>query len=105
MSDEKGVLRDLSSWLEAHESGLTARGYQVEYTESPEDRPKKSASLMISTEQRVGQLILWETGEAELGLGDISTPEISQQHREITSHSNLVDATQELIDWLGGGLS
>jgi hypothetical protein len=100
MNNEIGVLHDLRAWLDAHRSELAENGYQIDYSESPQDRMKRSASLMIASSRRVGQLILWETGEAELSLGDISSSEVSEQHREITSRIGLIDAAETIIEWL-----
>jgi hypothetical protein len=100
MTNEICILQDLRAWFDSHRSELTENGFEIDYFESPQDRMKRSSSLMIASSQRVGQLVIWETGEAELGLGDISSSKISEQHREITSHIGIIDAIETIIEWL-----
>jgi hypothetical protein len=94
------VLDDLRSWFEAHQNSLAADGYQVEFTESPADRDKLSAWVTITSARRIGQLVIWDTGEAELSMADVASARVAEEHREITSEIGLRDATETLLAWL-----
>ena len=94
------MLEDLRTWFEAHKISLDRRGYLVEYAESPRDRSKRSASLTISSAGRIGRLVIWDTGEAELSMGDAGSGDVAEDHREITSEVGLRDATETLLAWL-----
>ena len=100
MTAQTSVLDDLRAWFAANEASLTSDGYHVEFKESPSDRAKLSASVLITSAQRVGQLVIWETGEAELSMGDVASAAISEEHREIASEIGLRDATDTLMAWL-----
>ena len=100
MRDKRQVLGELRTWFDSHQAALVRSGYNAEFTESPPDRDKRSASVTITSSRRVGQLVVWDTGEAELSLGDAGSAAISEEHREITSGIGLRDATEALVSWL-----
>ena len=91
---------DLRAWFEAHKSSLARRGYVVEFAESPSDRSKRSASVTVSSARRIGRLVIWDTGEAELSIGDATSGVITDDHREITTEIGLRDAVETLLAWL-----
>jgi hypothetical protein len=103
MTGGRDVLTDLREWFDDRNAGLADLGLRVEFAESPTHRVKRSASVMIASSSRVGQLVVWDTGEAELTLGDVGSDEVMEEHREITSHLGLQDATQTLLAWLEAG--
>lgn len=100
MTDGRDVLTELREWFDDRSARLADLGLQAEFSESPPDRVKRSASVMIASSSRVGQLVVWDTGEAELTLGEVGSDEVIEEHREITSHIGLQDATQTLLAWL-----
>jgi hypothetical protein len=100
MKGGRDVLTDLREWFDERNAGLAELGLQAEFAESPPDRVKRSASVMIASSSRVSQLVVWDTGEAELTLGDAGSDEVVEEHREITSQIGLQDATQTLLAWL-----
>jgi len=94
------VLDALRAWFDVHKASLADDGYQVEFTESPPDRGKLSAAVTITSADRIGQLVMWDTGEAELSMGDVASATVTEEHREITSEIGLRDATETLVAWL-----
>jgi len=94
------VFDDLRAWFETHKSSLARRGYVVEFVESPSDRSKRSASVTISSAPRIGRLVIWDTGEAELSFGDATAGVVTEDHREITSEIGLRDAVETLLAWM-----
>jgi hypothetical protein len=100
MTPGRNVLSDLRAWLDAHKTSLVGDGYHVEFSESPSDRAKQSVSVVITSARRIGQLVIWDTGEAELSMGDIASAAVVEEHREITSAIGLQDATDTLVAWL-----
>ena len=79
------MLDALRAWFDAHESSLAADGYRVEFAESPPGRGKLSASVTVASARRIGRLVIWDTGEAELNMGDVTSAAVTEEHREITS--------------------
>jgi hypothetical protein len=100
MTIEGSVLDALRAWFDAHKSSLASDGYQVEFAESPPDRGKRSASVTAASARRIARLVIWDTGEAELSMGDGASAVVTEEHREITSEIGLRDATETLVAWL-----
>jgi hypothetical protein len=100
MRDGAQVLSEFRAWFDNHRTALAHSGYHAEFIESPSDRDKQSASVTIVSSRRVGQLVIWDTGEAELSMGDVGSAAIMEEHREITSGIGLRDATETLVAWL-----
>jgi hypothetical protein len=100
MKESRQVLDELQEWFTGHKATLADSGYKVEFTESPADRDKQSASLTITSPRRIGQLVVWDTGEAELSMGGVDSGTITEEHREITSVIGLQDATRALVAWV-----
>jgi hypothetical protein len=100
MTSETRMLDELQAWFASCKTALVDNGYQVDFTESPADRDKPSASITIASARRIGQLTVWSTGEAELSMGDADSGTVSEEHREITSTVGLQDATETLVGWV-----
>lgn len=100
MTTQGNVLDDLRAWFATHEALLAADGYHMEFKEAPPDRAKLSASVVITSARRIGQLVIWETGEAELSMGDVASAAVLEEHREVTSELGLRDATETLVAWV-----
>jgi hypothetical protein len=98
---EKDVLNELRLWFIGRQDALTRAGYKADLVESSVEREKRSVSVTIASAQRIGQLVLWSSGEAELGMADVASGEITEEHREITSEIGLRDATMTLMAWVG----
>jgi hypothetical protein len=95
------MIEQLRLWFSREESSLIALNLRATFSSGPEDRDPRSAWLDLDSEHRVGRLILWETGAAELSVGDVETGEMAtEEHREITSTLGLQDAIQSLIAWV-----
>ena len=100
MSREATLLNDVRAWFADHKVTLAEQGLRAELIESPPDRDKRSVSVTIASAQRIGQLVVWSTGEAELSMGSVASRELIQEHREIISKLGLKDATETLVSWI-----
>jgi hypothetical protein len=94
------LISDLRTWFESRKDAFAGLGLIGEFNDSPSDRSKRSASVTLASPRRVGQLVVWETGEAELSLGDVGSDSVVEEHREITSQIGMQDATETLLGWL-----
>lgn len=94
------MVEALRAWFASHKAELADNGYQTDLTDSPADRAKQSASVTIASSQRIGQLVVWDTGEAELSLGDAASGVVREEHREVTSTIGLQGAIETLMAWL-----
>lgn len=94
-------LDELRAWFVDQQSALTLRGLTVKLGVSPEGgRDKPSLCLDIDSPSRLGQLILWVSGEAELQLADVASGEVILRHLDITSRAALDDALESLLAWV-----
>ena len=96
----RDVISDLRTWFEDRRAALADLGLNADFKDSPSDRAKRSAALTIASSRRVGQLVIWDTGEAELSLADAASNDVVEEHREITSQIGIRDATETLLAWL-----
>jgi hypothetical protein len=94
------ILNQLRVWFEERSPVFARSGYHAEFSESPSDRGKLSASVTVASSRRIGQLVIWDSGEADLSMGDVGSATVVQEHREITSQIGLRDATETLVTWL-----
>jgi hypothetical protein len=94
------AISDLRVWFEARRDTLATLGFTADFKDSPSDRAKRSAALTVTSPRRIGQLVVWDTGEAELSLADIRSRDIVEEHREITSQAGIQDAAETLLAWL-----
>jgi hypothetical protein len=89
------MLTALRYWYLAldRESALT-----IEYQESPVDRPKRSAWIVVHGPVAVGQLTLWETGECDIEAERTFDGEtLRQEHRIMANASEVTAAADDLM--------
>jgi hypothetical protein len=95
-----GILDDLREWFSDHDAELARGGYHAELAESPPERQRRAVAVVISSSQRIGRLVVWDTGEAQLSMGEVSPRAVAEEYRSITSQAELRDATDTLVHWL-----
>lgn len=74
----------------------------MEINESPIDWNPRSIQWILEAPDRLGQIILWDGGEAEIDLAVIDTGEIRASHRDIGSSAELEDVLTGLLRWVVG---
>lgn len=100
MTERFAALDEFAQWIETHRASLTERGLRLSAGDSPEDgRTKRSMWLDVEGPQRLGRLLLWDTGEAELELADVTTGEVNAQHHQVDTRADLDRAVKSLLDW------
>ncbi|MFF5719597.1 hypothetical protein [Streptomyces buecherae] len=83
----------LADWFAEHEERLRARGVLGGLWRSPADgRPKSSAGVTLETDGHMAALTVWSSGEAELEYGDVASGLLRQEHRELRTVRDLLDA-------------
>ena len=101
MTERFAALDEFTRWIDTHYESLTARGFLLASDTSPQDgRPKRSMWLDLEHEHRLGRLILWDTGEAELDLADVSTGDVKTRHRQVDTRADLEEALTSFVDWI-----
>jgi hypothetical protein len=91
------LLEFLENWFVSLEQFLAGRGIAGHLSRSPDDgRPKAFRGVSLKRGSVEGELLLWDTGEAELNLmplGDVP----SQEHLEIEATAALAEALARLL--------
>ena len=101
MTERFAVLDEFDRWIETHRASLTERGLLLASGGSPEDgRTKRSRWVDLESPRRLGRLVLWDTGEAELELADAATGAVNAQHHQIDTPTDLERAVLSLRDWV-----
>jgi hypothetical protein len=87
------ILDILADCLQHAGPHLADRGIAVEMTISTDDGPRRAARVDATSERGLGQLLLWETGELDLVIGDVASGEVLlDEHREVSSALGIRDA-------------
>ncbi|MFE3526488.1 hypothetical protein ACFXOD_33725 [Streptomyces sp. NPDC059161] len=90
----------LHAWFTENEEQLRSRGVTGHVQQSPDDgRPKTSAWMTVETDGYVAELIVWDSGEAELACADWASSQIREEHRDLRTPAELLDAIEALLEW------
>jgi hypothetical protein len=81
------LLAFLSGWYHGWIAASTGR-LDVRFNSSEQSLPKRSAWIEIEGAHRSGQLTLWETGEAELEVNEITSVDLVFSRSEILKNSD-----------------
>ena len=75
------MLDVLMAWAQATEAFLEQRGIELHYGRTRDNRPNPSCFLSIRRGSTEADLVLWESGEADLGfaLPDQQPPDTQQR--------------------------
>jgi hypothetical protein len=91
------VIGDLRQWFDDNRNMLIDLGLTAEFSPSPPERANRSGVLAIESPRHMGQLQVWETGEAELSVGDIGSGSVTEEHLQITSLADVERAAQLVL--------
>ncbi|MBC3981322.1 hypothetical protein H8N01_01715 [Streptomyces sp. AC536] len=87
----------LSDWFAEHEERLRTRGILGDLRRSPADgRAKSSVVLTLETDGYITALTVWSSGETELEYGDVASGLVRQEHRELRTVRDLLDAVASI---------
>ncbi len=93
--------RRLQTWFAEHEERLQSCGITGAVQPSPEDgRTKTSTWMTLENDEHAAVLIVWSSGEAELEYGDVKTGQVRQQHRDLRTCQDVLDAIETIREWI-----
>lgn len=98
-----GLLGLMEAWFLQRHPVLAAAGIAMTFTSGSEDRDKRAAWMDFESSRGAGRLQLWDSGEAELGVGVHAADgfkEVLQEHREITAAVGLDGVEATVRVWL-----
>lgn len=98
---EVEVIENLRQWFEQNAPALRERGFEVSLESGPSKANKASAWIDIDSAAALGQLIVWETGELDLQVGDRDSDDLRlNEHRVVETADQLQDALRDLLSAL-----
>ena len=90
----------LEAWLSSMEAILGSTGVVARFDRSPTDRPNPSCSLNLRRDDQEADLVIWESGEAELVMGKVEGP-LNQMHlADIRSRVGLAELFSILVGFV-----
>ncbi|WP_327317253.1 hypothetical protein [Streptomyces sp. NBC_01235] len=97
------VLDSVRAWHLRLRNELDPARFAVARHDSPDDgRNKHVVCLSVDGPERLGQLSVWDTGEAELDLADATDGEVRSEHLSVPGERQLARAVLKLRDWVTG---
>lgn len=92
------VIEHLDDWLTANEEQLTHLGYSASIDQGNPSADDVSAYIDPESPRALGQIILWESGEADLRAGTKGSDELRlDEHRMISRREDLDEAMEALL--------
>lgn len=100
MSVGSSLLKDAREWIDARLEEIRKVGLLTEVSFAPRDREKQAIQWVLESSERIGEIILWDTGEAELSFASIETGEVRPEHRDIDGAAALEEALSAVFNWV-----
>jgi len=73
------VLKEFEKWLTEKESFLRLQGFTIAVSHSPTDINKQSLCVDIDSDDYIGRIVMWNTGECQM--------EVANNYRMISASS------------------
>jgi hypothetical protein len=91
------MIKALEEWFLLNHEKLRQSGVDGRFAKGPNNLDKSAAWLDLETQTTLGRMIVWETGEADLEVGDVSTGHVHPIHRTLRSTVELHQSIDELV--------
>jgi|JI8StandDraft_1071087.scaffolds.fasta_scaffold541887_2 hypothetical protein len=93
----------LEAWLTSMVVSLASADVAARFDRSPTDRPNPSCSLNLRRDDHELDLVIWESGEAELTIGEVDG-QLNQMHlADIRSRAGLAELLSHLVEFIDMG--
>ncbi|MEV0035269.1 hypothetical protein [Streptomyces sp. NPDC050804] len=56
--------------------------------------------MTLERDDDIAVLIVWSSGETELEYGDVATGQVRQQHRDLRTFQDLLNAIEGIHGWI-----
>jgi len=90
------LLDAFAAWCDSHLQEARSVGAEITFGRTDDDRKKHSIWIGLEFQGRLGELIVWDSGEAEYLVGREGEP-IVNEHHEIKSGDQLVALLDRLL--------
>lgn len=98
-------LAELRVWYDRLLAELEGTRFEVTWQPPVPNRPKQSACLGLDGPDRLGALMVWDSGEAQLQLADAAGGEVSDETLELTDERQLARSVARMKAWVVAGES
>ncbi|TLS45920.1 hypothetical protein FE633_12240 [Streptomyces montanus] len=96
-------LDDLHGWYARLRAELDVARFEVGWQGPEPGRAKASVCLSVDGPERLGELVVWETGEAQLQLGDVAGGLVTDERMWLADAEQLATAVGRMTAWVVGG--
>ncbi|MBE8477824.1 hypothetical protein [Streptomyces justiciae] len=95
-------LDDLRTSYDRLRAELEGTRFEVTWQAPTANHPKQSACLSLEGPDRLGALIVWASGEAQLQLAAVASGEVTDEVLELADADQLAWAVTRLKAWVMG---
>src|SRR5690242_8423211 len=95
-------LDELRTWYDRLRAELAGSQFEVAWQAPIPNRPKQSACLSLDGPDRMGMLIVWDSGEAQLQLAEVAGGEVTDEVLELLDAGQLAWAVSRMKVWVTG---
>ncbi|MGV9296650.1 MULTISPECIES: hypothetical protein [Amycolatopsis] len=100
MTDSFPIVEEVVAWISGRREVLESRGMTVAVDLRP---PRWAVSVSIDHQHLFSQLIVWESGDAQLMRANILDDANTDEHRQINSRADLAHVLDEFAAWTSAG--
>jgi hypothetical protein len=94
------ILDHLQPWVARRAADLATRNVVLTVTPGPVERDKRSAWIDIDSPRRSVRVVVWDSGEAVLEVGELSSGAIvHEEQREVTTRLGLEQTLEDAVAW------
>ncbi len=85
------MLKEFEKWLTEKESFLRLQGFTIAVSHSPTDINKQSLCVDIDSDDYIGRIVMWNTGECQMEVANVETEETLLDNYRMISASSEFD--------------
>jgi hypothetical protein len=100
---EEIVFDEAVEWVRENCGSISGEGFDVRIYWPRGDRSNRSISVSVDCADMIGQLIFWESGDAQLMRGDAGSDFDEDRTLRIRSFRDFRQAFDELVSWAARG--
>ncbi|MEV7195335.1 hypothetical protein AB0N81_26545 [Streptomyces sp. NPDC093510] len=93
---------DLRTLYDRLAAGPGTSGYEVTWQGAAPGRAKQGASLGVDGPERLAELTVWNSGEAQLQFGDLADGRVTDEHLRPADAAQLAAVVDRMVAWVTG---
>lgn len=81
-------------------AGVDERNFSSRVDESPIDRDPRAISWLLEGSEKIGQIVVWEDGNAEVDLAYLMAGDARSRHHTVDDQQDLEKVLGEVYSWV-----